>query len=69
MCNLPERSSSAKATVWHPDDPAQPTPSSPNSTELYRPDVLETIETKVREMDGELRALSLDIHCMKSSFR
>ena len=65
MCNPPSERSSA--IVWHPDDPAQPTPSQPNSTELYRPDILETIEANVHEMDAELRALSLDIHCMTSA--
>ncbi|KAJ3512344.1 hypothetical protein NLJ89_g3574 [Agrocybe chaxingu] len=48
--------------VWHPDDNAQPTAKRPNSSEIYRPDVLETIEEKIKELDSQLRALSLDIH-------
>jgi hypothetical protein len=63
MCKS-EIPSGAKAIVWHPDDHAQPAPSNPNSSEIYRPDILETIEARIHEMDGELRTLSLDIHCM-----
>ncbi|CAA7266202.1 unnamed protein product [Cyclocybe aegerita] len=48
--------------VWHPDDTAQPTPKKPNSSEIYRSDILETIEERIKELDSELRALSLDIH-------
>ena len=68
MCKAhTELSSSAKAIVWHPDDNATPTPSNPNPTGIYRPEVLETIEGKMREMNSDLRALSLDIHCMNPS--
>jgi len=52
----------SNSIVWRPDDTAQPTPSQPGSTQLYRPDILETIEAKIKEMDPELRELSLDIH-------
>lgn len=52
----------SNAKVWRPDDTAQPTPKQPGSSQLYRPDILETIEAKIKEMDSELRALSLDIH-------
>jgi len=48
--------------VWRPDDNAEPTPSRPGSSQLYRPDILETIEAKIKEMDTELRELSLNIH-------
>ena len=58
--NIPSYSSK----VWRPDDTAQPTPSRPGSSQLYRPDILETIEAKIKEMDAELRELSLDIHGM-----
>ncbi|KAF9563860.1 hypothetical protein CPC08DRAFT_661451 [Agrocybe pediades] len=54
--------SNVKVKVWHPDDNAKPTPARPNSTDIYRPDILETIEAKIAEMDSELRELSLDIH-------
>jgi hypothetical protein len=68
MCGAhTELSSSAKAIVWHPDDNAQPAPSNPNPSEIYRPEVLETIEAKIHEMDSDLRALSLDIHGMSPS--
>jgi hypothetical protein len=62
-----EPPSSAKAVVWHPDDQAKPTPLNPNPSELYRPDVLETIEGRLHELDSELRGLSLDIHCTNPS--
>jgi amidohydrolase len=48
--------------VWRPDDNAQPKPSRPGFSDLYRPDVLETIESTIKNLDAELRALSLDIH-------
>lgn len=48
--------------LWRPGDLAQPTPARPCFNELYRPDILETIEAKIEEMDAELRELSLDIH-------
>lgn len=46
--------------LWRPEDEAPPVKS--NTSELYRPDILETIEKTIEELDGELRRLSLDIH-------
>ncbi|PPQ81021.1 hypothetical protein CVT26_002902 [Gymnopilus dilepis] len=51
-----------KDPVWRPDDGLRPAPAKPGSTELFRPDVLETIEKRISEVDEELRSLSLDIH-------
>ena len=51
-----------KDPVWRPDDGLRPAPAKPGSTELFRPDVLETIEKRISEADEELRSLSLDIH-------
>ncbi|KAF4612376.1 hypothetical protein D9613_003955 [Agrocybe pediades] len=56
---------STTGPVWRPDDgtnpaPAQPIPS--DSADIYRPDVLETIASAVKELDAELKELSLDIH-------
>lgn len=70
MCNHDSHDTFPISTgkVWHPDDKAQATPTRLNSSELYRPDVLNTIEAKIRELDGELRELSLDIHGMHISF-
>ncbi|RDB23724.1 Peptidase M20 domain-containing protein 2 [Hypsizygus marmoreus] len=49
--------------VWSPDDKAKPTPSRPDGASgIYRPDILEHIEATIKELDGELRDLSLDIH-------
>ncbi|KAF5313402.1 hypothetical protein D9611_008575 [Ephemerocybe angulata] len=48
--------------VWRPDDAQKPAPVKPNAIELYRPDILATIEEKIKELDPELRELSLDIH-------
>ena len=48
--------------VWRRDDTAQASPALPGASELYRPDILDTIEAKIKELDGELRTLSLDIH-------
>lgn len=59
MCS---HDNSSDFKVWRPDDTAQPTPRQPGSTQLFRPDILETIEAKIKEMDAELRELSLDIH-------
>lgn len=66
MCDHPAADNSLDSTSkpWHPDDKVQPNPSSPGSSQLYRPDILETIEAKISEMDTELRELSLDIHGM-----
>jgi len=47
--------------VWRPDT-AKPTPARPGATELYRPDILEHIEATIKNLDKELRELSLDIH-------
>jgi hypothetical protein len=52
--------------VWGPEDPGKPAPARPSATELYRPDILEFIETTIMGMDKELRELSLDIHSMHS---
>jgi len=62
MCIHDSSNPQSNARVWHPDDKVKATPSKPNSSSIYRPDVLETIEAKVADMDAELRALSLDIH-------
>ncbi|KAF9523771.1 hypothetical protein CPB83DRAFT_862255 [Crepidotus variabilis] len=61
MCH---HSDDAKSTgiVWRPTDDVQPAPKRPGSTEIFRPDVLETIESKIMELDSELNELSLDIH-------
>lgn len=50
------------AQVWRPDDQDKPSPSTPDATEIYRPDVLATIEATIQELDKELRTLSIDIH-------
>ncbi|KIM41419.1 hypothetical protein M413DRAFT_445430 [Hebeloma cylindrosporum] len=64
MCNCHPEESTPQSIfkLWRPDDKEQPTPSQPGSTELYRPDIFETIEAKIKELDAELRELSLDIH-------
>ncbi|KAG6855820.1 hypothetical protein H0H87_010582 [Tephrocybe sp. NHM501043] len=49
--------------IWGPDDASQPTPSRPEGvSDLYRPDILQNIEETLKELDDELRELSLDIH-------
>jgi len=48
--------------VWSPEDTAKPTPARPNSSDIYRPDILEHIEATIKGLDAELRELSLDIH-------
>lgn len=52
---------SSNDKVWRPTDVTKPAPATPNPTGIYRPDILETIETKIAELDNELRELSLDI--------
>ncbi|KAG6882421.1 hypothetical protein C0993_010605, partial [Termitomyces sp. T159_Od127] len=50
-------------SVWRPDDGSKPTPSRPdNVPNIYRLDILQNIEETLKELDGELRELSLDIH-------
>lgn len=49
--------------VWRPEDKAKPAPTQPDGVgDLYRPDILEHIEATIKELDSELRELSLDIH-------
>jgi len=62
MCHPHEPTHAASDLPWHPDDKATPAPARPGFSQLFRPDVLETIEQKIGELDGELRELSLDIH-------
>lgn len=52
----------SKDVVWRPDDNAKAAPARPGSTQLFRPDILQTIEAKIAELDSELRELSLNIH-------
>jgi hypothetical protein len=52
--------------VWRPDYQGKPTPARPGATELYRPDILEHIEATIKDLDKELRELSLEIHSMPS---
>lgn len=49
-------------TLWRPEDKYLPTPLRPGSSEIYRPDILETIEAKIKELSEDLRTVSLDIH-------
>lgn len=51
--------------VWRPEDLGKPTPEGPFN-EIYRPDILEAIETRIADLDGELRNLSVDIHGERS---
>ncbi|CAA7266203.1 unnamed protein product [Cyclocybe aegerita] len=63
MCLAQSTTNSTKNTkVWRPDDNTSPSPAQPGSSEIYRCDILETIEAKIKELDSELRELSLDIH-------
>jgi hypothetical protein len=58
-------SSSASADFWRlgADEPvALPAYSLSGCTDVYRPEVLKTIERVVAELDADLRSLSLDIH-------
>jgi hypothetical protein len=55
---------SGNGTAWRPDDTDRPTPAKPTASEIYRPDILDHIEATIKELDGELRELSLDIHGM-----
>ncbi|KAG6823370.1 hypothetical protein H0H93_003763 [Arthromyces matolae] len=56
-------SAASSGEVWRPDDGAKPTPSLPeNAANIYRPDILQHIEETLKELDGELRELSLNIH-------
>ena len=48
--------------VWRPDDGQTPAPLKPGSGAIYREDIFETIREKIKELDPELRELSLDIH-------
>ncbi|KAJ2919702.1 hypothetical protein MD484_g665, partial [Candolleomyces efflorescens] len=48
--------------VWRPDDGQTPAPLKPGHSAIYREDVFETIREKIKELDPELRELSLDIH-------
>ncbi|KAG5731870.1 Peptidase M20 domain-containing protein 2, partial [Termitomyces sp. T112] len=49
--------------IWRPDDGSKPIPSRPdNAPNIYRPDILQNIEETLRDLDGELRELSLDVH-------
>lgn len=57
-------SPSQGTVIWRPDDDQHPSPSHPGSSDIYRPDILETIEAKIQELDQQLRELSLDIHGM-----
>ncbi|PPQ95365.1 hypothetical protein CVT26_008210 [Gymnopilus dilepis] len=52
----------SKDVVWRSDDNAKAAPARPGSTQLFRPDILQTIEAKIAELDSELRELSLNIH-------
>ncbi|KAG6855737.1 hypothetical protein H0H87_011407 [Tephrocybe sp. NHM501043] len=50
-------------SVWKRGDTTKPSPSRPNgASDIYRPDILKHIEETLKELDHELRELSLDIH-------
>ncbi|KJA25233.1 hypothetical protein HYPSUDRAFT_37712 [Hypholoma sublateritium FD-334 SS-4] len=62
MCIHDTNTAVSSNKVWRRDDTAQASPARPGASELYRPDILDTIEAKIKELDSELRDLSLDIH-------
>lgn len=61
-CDSHDAPPASAGRVWRPDDKEEAKPTRPGSSDLYRPDILETIEAKIKELDPELRELSLDIH-------
>ncbi|KAG6827534.1 hypothetical protein H0H92_011413, partial [Tricholoma furcatifolium] len=64
-CGCQHANNASNGPVWAPNDGTKPTPSQPNrASDLYRPDILQHIEETLRDIDGELRELSLDIHCV-----
>lgn len=60
-CHFSTQNSSS-GVAWRPEDTAKPTPARPNASDIYRPEILDHIESTIKELDGELRELSLDIH-------
>ncbi|TFK31806.1 hypothetical protein BDQ12DRAFT_693512 [Crucibulum laeve] len=62
MCIVERNHVPSEGRVWHPADTIKPAPKKPGATEIYRPDILKTIEARIAELNPELRALSLDIH-------
>ncbi|TFK29434.1 hypothetical protein FA15DRAFT_663972 [Coprinopsis marcescibilis] len=64
MCNCTDHNAAAEGPVkvWRRDDDVKPAAKKPGFSPLYREDILNTIEDKIKELDGELRELSLDIH-------
>lgn len=62
LASLNMSATQATPVVWRPDDNQRRSPSHPGSSEVYRPDILETIEKRIAELDKELRELSLEIH-------
>ncbi|KAJ3568023.1 hypothetical protein NP233_g5984 [Leucocoprinus birnbaumii] len=48
--------------IWRPEDEVKPAPQDPHPEQLYRPEVLHTIEEKINELSDQLRDLSVDIH-------
>jgi hypothetical protein len=55
---------SGNGIAWRPGDAAKPTPARPDGPDIYRPDIADRIEATIKELGGELRELSLDIHGM-----
>ena len=49
----------SKSVYWRPGDDVKPGGS---GADIYRPDVLKTIEEHIDKLDAELRELSLDIY-------
>jgi len=59
MCGL-ENSANSASVFWHPDDVSTETQGTREP--VYKPEILETIESTIISLDDELRTLSLDIH-------
>jgi hypothetical protein len=51
-----------QAQVWRPEDITTPIPDRTDVRGIYRPEILETIEKRIKELDLDLRELSADIH-------
>lgn len=47
--------------LWHSDAPPAYIPKSLGN--IYKPEVMQTIEEKIDELNTALRKLSMDIHC------
>ena len=63
---MPSNAIETTDVIWRPGDKI---PAEGSGKEIYRPEIFQTIDTSIDDLDEKLRALSVEIHGKYKCFR